>query len=578
MAEGFREAGMAEPEGPAMPRGARADRGRREASVLPAISALGPGELAAILESVSEGIVIVGADGRIHAANDAAAHVFGYPRGELDGLPVETLLPERLRAVHAEHRGGYFAAPRSRPMGRGLELAGRRKDGRELPVEISLSFVDTEAGRLAIALVTDITERKRAERRLRTEFAVTRVLVERPTVVEAAPRLLQALCECLGWELGELWLVDVEANVVRCGGSWHAPALNAAEFAALSRPLTFAPGVGIPGITWASGRPMWVADVTDEVCFLRAAQARRIGLRGACAFPIRSGELVAAVVVFFCRELRQPDADLMDLVTDVVSRIGLYLDYRRSQEENERQREILHQREKLTALGTLAAGLAHEINNPISIISSRLELMLMEAENPGLPSEVREDLLVLQRNVRRVGQLTQGLLSFARQGSRERTAVDLNRAVDETLLLFERQMRKLGIETHLRLDRTLPAILGDVSALQQVTLNLLSNAREAMADGGTVTIETRRARGQAGWIELVISDTGPGIPPEALPRIFDPFFTTKSGGTGLGLAISYGIVQDHGGTIHVDSAPGRGTTFTVGFPATVGAPADPGPA
>jgi PAS domain S-box-containing protein len=525
---------------------------------------LDPITAAAVLEVAPEAIVIVGADGAIRAANAAATRLFGYPREELVGRPVDTLLPERARTLHAGHRADYFAAPAARPMGRGLALRARRKDGTAFPVEISLRCVDGEAGRLAIAFVTDVTERTRAERRLRTEFAVTRVLAERPTIQHAAPGLLQALCECLGWELGELWLVDEDENVLRWAGSWHASGLDGDGFAAATRSLTFAPGVGLAGRAWTSDQPIWMPDVTGEAGFLRAAEARRAGLRGACGVPIRSREHIVAVALFFCRELRRPDAELADLLTDVAHRIGLYLEYRRTHEALERQREILRQQERLAALGTLAAGLAHEINNPIAVVSSRIELMLEDA-SPGLPTETREDLLVLQRNVRRVGQLAQGLLAFARQAPQERRPLDVNRVVEETLLLTERQMLALGIEVGRRLDRALPAILGDPSALQQVVLNLLTNARDAMAGGGRLTIETRRAPGQGGWIELRVSDTGPGIAPDTLPRIFDPFFTTKAHGTGLGLSLSYGIVQAHGGTIQVASEPGRGTTFALAF-------------
>src|SRR5437762_683012 len=217
----------------------------------------------ALLESASEGIVIVDGRGHIQVANASVERMFGYTRPELVGKSVELLLPERLRDVHADHRAGYFAAPRVRPMGQGMDLAALRKNGTEFPVEISLSYVNTEIGRFAMAFITDITARKRGEDQLR------------------------------------------------------------------------------------------------------------------------------------------------------------------------RQRDALHQAEKLAAMGTLAAGLAHEINNPIGVVSSRIELMLTESE--GLPRGLREDLEVLQRNVQRVGQIARGLLAFARQAPGERSAVDLNQVVRETL-------------------------------------------------------------------------------------------------------------------------------------------------
>jgi PAS domain S-box-containing protein len=228
------------------------------------------------------------------------------------------------------------------------------------------------------------------------------------------------------------------------------------------------------------------------------------------------------------------------------------------------------QAEKLAALGTLSAGLAHELNNPIGIISSRIEVMLMEAESQNLPEEVRQDLNVLHRNAQRVARIAQSLLSFARQSPGERAPVDVNRVVEETLLLVEKQMSKEGIRVSTRLDPALLPLRGDANALQQVVLNLLTNAREAMMDGGEIRIETGVAPGRPGSIRLVVADTGPGMPPDVLPKIFDPFYTTKAEGTGLGLSVSYGIVREHQGTVDVQSEPGKGTTFILTFPALPG--------
>jgi PAS domain S-box-containing protein len=224
------------------------------------------------------------------------------------------------------------------------------------------------------------------------------------------------------------------------------------------------------------------------------------------------------------------------------------------------------QGEKLAALGTLAAGLAHELNNPIGIISSRIEIMLLDAEAEALSPAVMEDLRVLHRHAQRVARIAQGLLSFARQSSGQRGPVDLNHLVEETLLLMEKQVVRDGIAVKRALAPDLPPVWGDGNALQQVMVNLLTNARDALAGGGEIAVRTGPAPGQVGAVRLIVSDTGPGIPPDVLPRIFDPFFTTKSQGTGLGLSISYGIVREHKGTVDVQSRPGAGTTFILTFP------------
>ena len=255
----------------------------------------------------------------------------------------------------------------------------------------------------------------------------------------------------------------------------------------------------------------------------------------------------------------QVPAGAVFLVEDITERVAL--------------ERAARQAEKLAALGTLAAGLAHELNNPIGIISSRIDLMLMEAESQDLPAEVRVDLEVLHRHAQRVARIAGGLLSFARQSPGDRGPVDLNRVVEETLLLVGKQMTKEGIRISTALDPALPPVLGDANALQQVVLNLLTNSREAMVGGGEIRIETGPVAERRGWLRLSIADSGPGIAPEALSKIFDPFFTTKVEGTGLGLSVSYGIVRDHQGTVDVESVPGKGTTFVLTFPAIPGAAA-----
>jgi len=191
--------------------------------------------------------------------------------------------------------------------------------------------------------------------------------------------------------------------------------------------------------------------------------------------------------------------------------------------------------------------------------------MRLDADAHHLPKEVRDDLDVVHRHARRVARITQGLLSFARKSPHKRSSVDLNQIVDDTLVLLEHPLTRGGVTIVTSRAPGLPRIAGDPNALQQVLVNLLTNARDAITGPGTIEVRTHASPGGHD-VRLSVHDTGPGIPPDALPRIFDPFFTTKAEGTGLGLAISYGIVRDHGGTIDVDSRPGRGTRFTVTLP------------
>jgi PAS domain S-box-containing protein len=238
---------------------------------------------------------------------------------------------------------------------------------------------------------------------------------------------------------------------------------------------------------------------------------------------------------------------------------------RRAQAEREAMEQAARRSEKLAALGTLAAGLAHELNNPIGIMSSRIELML--TDDAGLSEEAREDLRVLHRQAQRVARITQGLLSFARRSPADPAPVDLNHVVSETLMLVERQLAKAGVRVTVDLAPDLPAVLGDADALQQVVLNLVTNARDALAEGGELRVASGVRPADPTVVQLTVEDSGPGIAPEHLTHVFDPFFTTKATGTGLGLSITHGIVREHRGAIDVQSTPGTGTRFVLSFPA-----------
>ena len=516
----------------------------------------------AVLETSSLGVVMVDQTGRIVRTNTRLAQMFGYRPDEFNDLSLEALLPERFRTRHVQFRKDFFADPHARPMGLGLELSARRKDGTEFSVEISLSYIKSDEGLLALGFVTDITLRRNAEQRLHAEFLVTRVFaaIDRG---DLGARLLRALCENLEWDVGELWRVD--GDVLRHDWSWHRPELDTREFEMVSRDVTLARGVGLAGRVWESSAANWILP-TDRLAGGRATAAAKIGLQSACAFPIRGEQQTIGAIVLLSRKSREPDETLLAMLTDIGSRIGQHLDHRRVGVELRKQREVLFQTEKLSALGRLVAGVAHEMNNPLGIISSRIELMLADAEGHSFPAQFLEDLRVVHRNVMRVAGVAQALRSFARQSTGERRLVDLNAVVAETLLLVGKSMSTDNVRITTELDSELPRIGADANALQQVLLNLMTNAREAMTGSGEIRIATERDSTRPDRLRLIVSDTGPGIPPAHLPHLFEPFYTTKPAGTGLGLAVSYGIVQNHLGTIDVQSVPGQGATFILTFP------------
>lgn len=240
-----------------------------------------------------------------------------------------------------------------------------------------------------------------------------------------------------------------------------------------------------------------------------------------------------------------------------------------SLDERDRQlREYVHNRlsqsEKLASLGRLAAGIAHEINNPLTGVLTYSHLLLKNTP-PGSPE--REDLEVIVRETTRCRQIVKELLDFARERKSERKPSDLNRVIRNTISLVENQVSSHNVEIRTELDPELPEILIDANQIQQVFTNLALNAAEAMPEGGAITIATSSPENER-FVRAEVSDTGTGIPEENLRKIFDPFFTTKEGGagTGLGLAVTYGIIERHNGTIEVRSEVGKGTTFIIRLP------------
>lgn len=226
--------------------------------------------------------------------------------------------------------------------------------------------------------------------------------------------------------------------------------------------------------------------------------------------------------------------------------------------------EQLQQREKLSSIGLLAAGVAHEVNTPLTGVSSYTQMLLgMMPENDPKHALLEK----VHKQTERASNIVNNLLNFSRAGgSTEFTELNLNRIMEDTIQLLEVQLRRSNVELAKSYEDSLPAIHGNASKLQQVFTNLILNARDAMPDGGKISLETRMT--DAG-VEITVSDTGEGITPENLGKIYDPFFTTKEvgKGTGLGLAVSYGIIQEHSGEIKVESHIGEGTTFRLIFPA-----------
>jgi signal transduction histidine kinase len=228
------------------------------------------------------------------------------------------------------------------------------------------------------------------------------------------------------------------------------------------------------------------------------------------------------------------------------------------------QAQLIHS-EKMSAIGEIYAGLTHEINNPLGVMIGKLELLLKSAEERQLSPELTRDLEMINRNGLRIAELIRSLLIFARKNTFNFSPTALNHTIGEVLELIEKPFAKQAIRIENQFDPKLSYCHGSPGHLQQVFLNLLNNARDAMPKGGTIVLRTY---GKNGSLIAEVEDTGVGITPENRKRVFEPFFTTKGlgKGTGLGLSVAYGIIKTHGGDIEVESTPGKGTLFRVILP------------
>jgi two-component system cell cycle sensor histidine kinase/response regulator CckA len=215
----------------------------------------------AIVDAAADGIITIDGRGIIRSLNPAAEQLFGYAASEVVGREISILMPAPWRDKHDDFFVTYLGSGRRDVVVSGREVIGRRKDGSRFPADMAVSEMHLGTLRLFTGIVRDVTERKLAERRLAAQYAVTRVLAESTTLGEAIPRLLQCICEGVGWDLGEFWRVDPEANVLRWDGLWDASPTNGAEFEAIGRGMSFGPGEGVPGRVWAANEPAWVDDV-----------------------------------------------------------------------------------------------------------------------------------------------------------------------------------------------------------------------------------------------------------------------------------------------------------------------------
>ena len=513
-------------------------------------------------------LCIAGTDGYFKHLNPAWETTLGYTREELLSHPY-------LEFVHPDDRQATLAEAASIASGRStlsFENRYRCKDGSYKWLLWS-AIVRAEKG-LIYAVAADVTERKREEARLAAQYAVTRVLAEAPTLAHATPRILEAICESLGWSVGAIWRVDQHENLLRCVETWQRPVGQVDEFDRITHFQTFSPGVGLPGRVWSQARPAWIEDVTCDSNFPRAVIAAQEGLHAAFGFPILLGAQILGVLEFFSRQIQKPDSKLLEMMSAIGSQIGQFIERKEAEDAllvYARDLETARKRaeEATRAKSEFLANISHEIRTPMNAMIGMTELALETRIN----REQREYLNTIQGSANALLTLVNDLLDFSKIEARklqlDHVGFNLRDALEDTLRVLAPRADQKGIELACHVHPDVPdALLGDPLRLRQIVVNLVGNAIK-FTEHGEVVLRVRSESRPDGNTQLSfsVSDTGIGIPPEKQIVIFEAFSqadsstTRRYGGTGLGLAISAQLVELMGGRIWVESQPGQGSTF-----------------
>lgn len=492
-----------------------------------------PPGLVALLDQLPDAILVCARGGKVIHANERVFALLGYRASEIVGRPVEILLPESLRGMHERLREQYEAAPVTRPMGNRPDLAALDRDGNWVPVDVSLA--PGPGPDQVLVCLRDARVRIRHQRELASTAAELRI--ER----DALDRLARELTESQSRTLAMfeaipagLVVLDSATRVLRMNrAGWHTltgesgarePASRFVEHLCPEHRGRFVAHVA--GVVGGRAETATVETVGGRVLELHATPFLFDG--GASAY--------------------------LAVATDVTEEAKL------------RRRVALA--ERMASMGTLAAGLAHEINNPLTVVAGNLELLLAELVDSPEGRRWPEGLEMLREaseGTARIARLVRDLRGMSRPGDEAVGPVDVNRVVQCAASLARNEIRA---RASLSVDYgAVPAVRGNEAKLVQVVTNLLVNAAHAITEGRAdrhrITVSTSVAPDQR--VVISVTDDGCGIPDDVIPRIFDPFFTTKDvgQGTGLGLAIAHDIVSQHGGEMEVVSRVGLGSTFRV---------------
>jgi PAS domain S-box-containing protein len=532
-----------------------------------------------LFEQVQEGVYVATPDGQLIDCNDALVHMLGYSkREELLVLNLDNEI-----CVDSRQRDDFHQEMNAHNYVRNFDVTMRRKDGTLLLASESSFATRNAAGGIERyqGFVLDMTEKRRAEdemrrrnRELNALNAMAVVAAQSFDLDEILNLTLRQVVTLFGAESGSMYLADTDSPIYRRRAAWGPRSRDK------MRPAEFSFAEGFGDLVMRSRTEVISAEYMPHVPpnvaeFLKSEPDRSwiwvlfwgkespVGLMGLCS---HAGY-----------EYTSNDENLMVAISrqlaTTIEKVRLYEETCRAYEDLRKTQEQLLQSEKMSAVGQLIAGVAHELNNPLTAILGYAQLL----ETEGLNSRAHEYVSKLFKQAQRTHRVVQNLLSFARQRTPQREEVDIRKVLDETLALRDYDLKTNNIRVERDMASEPAMVVADPHQIEQVFLNIINNAVDAILETGRTGKLAIRVYLQGGHVCAQFSDDGAGI--KDPKRIFDPFYTTKSlgKGTGLGLSICYGIVKEHGGDITANNAPEGGAVIEVRLPAAVMTVTEPEP-
>jgi PAS domain S-box-containing protein len=549
------------------------------------------GRVRAVLNSALSAVVVIDAQGRVADWNPRAEGMFGWSAAEASGRQLdELIIPPRFHAAHRAGLARYLATRAGTILNRLVELSALRRDGSEFPVELSISPLTTGATVTFCGFVTDITSRKEAEQRVQAQLSrlallhdITRAIGDRQDLPSIFQVVLRRLEDQLPVDFACLCRYNPESKslIIASIGAGSAPL--AARLALAERMVLPIDPDGLAQCV--AGQLVYEPD-TGRVPFAFAQRLAAGGLQSLVVAPLLVESQVFGILVAArsaAQAFQSADCEFLRQLSEHVGlashSVQLYGALQQAYDDLRQTQHTVMQQERLRALGQMASGIAHDINNAISPVALYTE-SLLERE-PNLSERTRAYLTTIQQSIEDVAGTVARMREFyrPREAQLQLARVDLNRTVEQVVELTRArwsdlpQQRGVFIELKTELLPALPAIMGAEGEIRDALTNLIFNAVDAMPDGGTLTLRSRLVPGATvadphgpNSVYVEVADTGIGMDEETRRRCLEPFFTTKGErGTGLGLAMVYGMVQRHSADFEITSAPGRGTAVRLIF-------------